>query len=224
MINLSNIKKKYKIGQEDFFALDGIDLQIERGEFVSVCGASGSGKTTLLDIIGTLDECSEGKYTFNNQDVRDFTDEKKAAFRNKEMGFVLQDFALINNQTVVYNVMLPLLYSKMPYKEIRKKALNILEIVGIADQADKKVKQLSGGQKQRVAIARAIVNEPSLLLADEPTGQLDSKTGRQIMEIIKGLNENGITVIVVTHDAKVADVASRKLTLSDGKIISDISK
>ena len=221
MIELSHIKKIYRVGQEDFYALNDVNLKIQKGEFVSICGTSGSGKTTLLDIIGAIDTCSEGEYRFEGEDMNQLSDEKTAVFRNRKTGFVLQDFALINHQTVVYNVMLPLLFSKMPWREIRGKALNALSTVGVLDQAYKKANQLSGGQRQRVAIARAIVHDPAVLLADEPTGQLDSKTSMQIMELLKELNQTGITVIVVTHDAKVASFASRLITISDGKILSD---
>ncbi len=218
MIKLSNISKIYKVGKSDFYALKNISLTVSKGEFISIRGASGSGKTTLLNIIGTLDDYEQGEYIFDNRDIQKLKDEKKASLRNQSIGFVLQDFALINNQTVIYNVMLPLLFSRLPFRKLKAKAMNALESVGLADQAKKKANQLSGGQRQRVAIARAIVNEPSLLLADEPTGQLDSKTSDQIMNLIINLNKKGITVIVVTHDPDVAALASRTITISDGTI------
>ena len=160
MIKLTGISKVYKVGNEDFYALKDVDLEIKDGEFVSVCGASGSGKTTLLNIIGCLDGQTEGEYLLDGQDVGKLGNAEKARLRNEALGFVLQDFALISSQTVLYNVMLPLLYSKMPYSKIKPKALDALEKVGLKDQAPKKVNQLSGGQKQRVAIARALVNDP----------------------------------------------------------------
>lgn len=218
MIKLSNISKIYKVGKSDFYALKNISLTVSKGEFISIRGASGSGKTTLLNIIGTLDDYEQGEYIFDNRDIQKLKDEKKASLRNQSIGFVLQDFALINNQTVIYNVMLPLLFGRLPFRTLKAKAMNALEAVGLADQAKKKANQLSGGQRQRVAIARAIVNEPSLLLADEPTGQLDSKTSDQIMNLIINLNKKGITVIVVTHDPDVAALASRTITISDGTI------
>jgi putative ABC transport system ATP-binding protein len=223
MIELKDVTKIYKVGDEDFRALDKVSFKVDKGEFISICGASGSGKTTLLNIIGTIDECTEGSYLFEGADVCRMNDGKRAKLRNQHIGFVLQDFALINNQTVLYNVMLPALLGKTPYKAIKAKALKALQSVGIADQAQKKANQLSGGQRQRVAIARALINEPGLILADEPTGQLDSETGKQIMDIFKKLNETGITVITVTHDKAIADYAKRLVVISDGKIVSDSS-
>ncbi len=220
MIELSNVSKIYKIGINNFYALNNLSLKINDGDFVAVTGASGSGKTTLLNIIGCLDTMSEGEYLLDGNDVTKMSDEKKAKLRNGKIGFVLQDFALIGKQTVKYNVMLPLLFSKVPNKELSDRTDMALEKVGIANQTFKKANQLSGGQKQRVAIARAIVNSPSIILADEPTGQLDSKTGIQIMEVLKSLNDEGITVIIVTHDANVASYAKRQIVLSDGKIVS----
>ena len=219
MIKLTGISKVYKVGNEDFYALKDVDLEIKDGEFVSVCGASGSGKTTLLNIIGCLDGQTEGEYLLDGKDVGKLGNAEKARLRNEALGFVLQDFALISSQTVLYNVMLPLLYSKMPYSKIKPKALDALEKVGLKDQAPKKVNQLSGGQKQRVAIARALVNDPSIVLADEPTGQLDSANGMQIMELLKEINSRGKTVIVVTHDMNVAAMSPRILHMKDGRIV-----
>ena len=224
MIELTNVSKKYTVGENDFFALNDVSLKVEKGEFVSICGASGSGKTTLLNIIGTIDECTDGTYLFDDKNVSKMNDGKRAKLRNEQIGFVLQDFALINSQTVLYNVMLPMLLGKTRYRDIKVKAMKALQSVGIADQAQKKANQLSGGQRQRVAIARALVNEPGLILADEPTGQLDSETGKQIMGIFKKLNETGITVMIVTHDKSVAECANRTVTISDGKIVSDTGK
>ncbi len=223
MIKLTGINKVYKVGGEDFYALKDVDLEIKDGEFVSICGASGSGKTTLLNIIGCLDDATGGEYLLEGADgpvnVSELSGPEKALLRNEYFGFVLQDFALINSQTVLYNVELPLLYSKVPYSKIKDMALGALKKVGLADQAPKKVNQLSGGQKQRVAIARALVNDPSVVLADEPTGQLDSATGMQIMEHLKEINSGGKTVILVTHDMNVAAMSQRILHMKDGRII-----
>lgn len=219
MIELRNISKRYLVEKNEFFAINDVSLTIAPGEFVAVQGASGSGKTTLLNILGCIDKSTSGEYFLDGKDVGAMTDEETAQLRNQRIGFVLQDFALIENQTVLYNVMLPLLLSEMPYRKIRAKAYSVLEQLGIADQAKKKANRLSGGQRQRVAIARAIVNDPKIILADEPTGQLDSKTGIAIMEILKKLNEAGTTVILVTHDEKLSNFAGRRVHISDGKII-----
>ncbi len=220
MIDLQCVSKMYPVGKETFYALNDVSLHIDKGAFVAICGASGSGKSTLLNIIGCLDTPSRGDYTLEGVSVEKLKDEKLSQIRNEKVGFVLQDFALLNTQSVLYNVMLPLLLSKAPYSSIRKRAKEALQLLGVADQARKKVNQLSGGQRQRVAIARAMVNKPAIILADEPTGQLDSKTGMQIMQILKDLNEQGVTVVVVTHDEKVAACASKKIIMTDGKIVS----
>lgn len=230
MIKLENINKIYKVGGEDFYALKDVCLEVSDGEFLSICGASGSGKTTLLNMIGCLDDASSGSYSLTMKqaagtegasetvEVTKLSGSAKARLRNEYFGFVLQDFALINSQTVLYNVELPLLYSKVPYRKIKGMALDALESVGLKDQAKKKANQLSGGQRQRVAIARALVNSPSVILADEPTGQLDSETGMQIMEMLKGINSRGTTVIVVTHDQRVAAMAQRTISMKDGHV------
>ncbi|MCD7747077.1 MAG: ABC transporter ATP-binding protein [Firmicutes bacterium] len=218
MVELQNINKIYRVGASDFYALKNVSLTVNDGEFVSVCGASGSGKTTLLNIIGCLDTYESGTYRLDGEDISKSGDKKRAQIRNSKIGFVLQDFALINSQTVLYNVMLPLMFGKCPYGEVKSRALDALGALGVADQAEKRANQLSGGQRQRVAIARAIVNSPSIVLADEPTGQLDSKTGAQTMELLSELNRSGITVIVVTHDANVASMAGRIITVFDGEI------
>ncbi|MCD8003000.1 MAG: ABC transporter ATP-binding protein [Clostridia bacterium] len=219
MIELEGINKIYRVGASDFYALKNVSLTVNDGEFVSVCGASGSGKTTLLNIIGCLDTYESGTYRLDGEDISKSGDKKRAQIRNSKIGFVLQDFALINSQTVLYNVMLPLMFGKCPYGEVKSKALDALGALGVADQAEKRANQLSGGQRQRVAIARAIVNSPSIVLADEPTGQLDSKTGAQTMKLLSELNRSGITVIVVTHDANVASMAGRIITVFDGEIV-----
>ena len=216
MIELKNINKIYKVGGEDFYALRDASLTVREGEMIAVRGASGSGKTTLLNIIGCLDRSSSGSYTLDGVDVFSLRDGKQAALRNREIGFVLQDFALIDSKTVLYNVMLPLLFSKTPYRKIRERAMDALGKVGLAGQAKKKANRLSGGQRQRVAIARAIVNSPKLILADEPTGQLDSATGKQIMELFTELNRAGMTILIVTHDDSVAAYCGRQCHISDG--------
>ena len=218
MIELKSISKIYRVGKSDFYALDDVSVTIGAGEFVAIQGASGSGKTTLLNIIGCLDNSSSGSYVFCGEDISNMTDEEKSVIRNEKIGFVLQDFALIESQSVLYNVMLPLLLGKVPYRKIRPKAINMLEKVGILDQAKKNVNQLSGGQRQRVAIARAMVNDPMLILADEPTGQLDSRSGIAIMELLNALNKEGTTIIMVTHDDKLSHYANRIIHLSDGRI------
>ena len=216
MIELKNISKIYRMGEKEFYALKNVNLKIEQGDFVAVRGASGSGKTTLLNIIGCLDSYNEGTYTLEGQEIGKLNDGKKAEIRNSRIGFVLQDFALINTETVYYNVALPLLFSKVPYGKIKKMVRDALEVVGLSDQEKKLANQLSGGQRQRVAIARALVNDPAVILADKPTGQLDSKTGRQIMELLTDLNRQGRTVVVVTHDAQVASYCTRQLWVRDG--------
>ncbi len=218
MIKIDNISKIYRVGRDDFYALDNVSLEIADGDFLAVRGTSGSGKTTLLHILGCLDSYSGGTYILDGMDVGKLSDDKKAALRNKKIGFVLQDFALINNKTVLYNVMVPLLFGKTPFKKIKSMALEALDRVGIKDQAGKRANQLSGGQRQRVAIARAIVNSPEIILADEPTGSLDSENSRQIMNLLKTMNDEGITVVVVTHDDKVASFCKRQLFIEDGKI------
>lgn len=219
MITLQNISKIYKTGKEDFYALRDVSLTVEKGDFLAIRGASGSGKTTLLNMIGCMDRCSEGTYLLEGKSVKLLSDEELSRIRNEKIGFVLQDFGLINQQTVLYNVMLPALFSKLSLGDARKKAIDALKQVGLSDQLKKRVNQLSGGQRQRVAIARAIVMNPKILLADEPTGQLDSETGKQIMDLLSALNEQGITIILVTHDEAVASYAKRVVTVADGKLV-----
>ena len=219
MIELNGVSKIYKDGGTVFYALKNIDLKITDSEFVSICGRSGSGKTTLLNIIGTLDKYNSGTYYLDGNDIGKMCDREKSHLRNEKIGFVLQDFALIDYQTVLYNVMLPLLYSKIPFSKTRRKAEKMLNEVGLEKQIRKRVSQLSGGQKQRVAIARALVNDPSVILADEPTGQLDRATSVEIMQLLKEINSQGRTLIIVTHDEKVAALADRIITISDGKIV-----
>ncbi|PWM28874.1 MAG: macrolide ABC transporter ATP-binding protein [Clostridiales bacterium] len=222
MIKIEHLNKYYKTGRGRFHALKDISLEIGDGEFVCIEGRSGAGKTTLLNIIGCLDGFDSGSYLLNGQPVEKMGDRRLAAIRNREIGFVIQDFALIAKEDVLFNVMLPLYFSRTGTAKMKRLAQDTLELVGLADQAGKKVSQLSGGQKQRVAVARALVSGGGILLADEPTGALDSVTGRGIMELISRINsERGTTVVLITHDAEVASYARRRIALSDGAVISD---
>ena len=222
MIKIEHLNKYYKTGRGRFHALKDISLEIGDGEFVCIEGRSCAGKTTLLNIIGCLDGFDSGSYLLNGQPVEKMGDRRLAAIRNREIGFVIQDFALIAKEDVLFNVMLPLYFSRTGTAKMKRLAQDTLELVGLADQAGKKVSQLSGGQKQRVAVARALVSGGGILLADEPTGALDSVTGRGIMELISRINsERGTTVVLITHDAEVASYARRRIALSDGAVISD---
>jgi len=219
MIKLNNISKIYNIAGNPFYALNKINLEIKAGEMVAIQGRSGAGKSTMLHILGCLDTFEEGNYFLNGIDIAKQTPSQLAKIRNETIGFVLQDFSLINHQTALYNVKAPLLFNKTPFSQMKDKALKALESTGVIDQANKKVTNMSGGQRQRVAIARAIVNNPSIILADEPTGNLDSTTAAEIMNIFTSLNKDGKTVIIVTHDDIVASYCARKIALSDGEII-----
>ena len=224
LIKTENLTKKYKLGKETFVALDKANLEIEDGEFVAIQGTSGAGKSTLLHILGCLDNADDGKYYLNGIDVFSLNDRKTAKLRNEKIDFVLQDFSLINHKKVGFNVMLPLYFNHTPNRQMKEMAHKALEAVGIDKQFDKKANQLSGGQRQRVAIARAIVNNPSVIFADEPTGALDSKTSKEVMKLFRDLNKKGIAVIIVTHDDEVADCCDRKIIINDGKIIYDSKK
>ncbi len=217
MIRLKNVSKKYIVNEKPFMALDNINLTINQSEYVAIMGRSGAGKSTLLHILGCLDSCTSGEYYFNDKDITKISQKEAAKIRNEDIGFVLQDFSLINHNTAVYNVMSPMFFNKTPFKEMKARAMDALEQMGIADQAQKKIINMSGGQRQRVAIARAIVTNPSLILADEPTGSLDSATENDIMNIFDKLNNNGKTIIIVTHDKSVASHCHRIITMSDGK-------
>lgn len=219
MIELKNVTKVYRMGKVDILALRGVSVTIERGEMVAIIGASGSGKSTLMNMIGFLDTPSEGQYIFDGTDVGKLNDNRLAVMRNREVGFVFQDYNLLSRATAVSNVELPLVYAGGTRK--RQRALEALERVGLAARAHHKPTELSGGEQQRVAIARALVNNPALVLADEPTGNLDSSATAEILEIFHGLNEEGITVIMVTHEPDIAAGAKRTLRLMDGQIISD---
>ena len=220
MIEISKLNKYYKIGNDKMHALKDITLNIQNGEMLAIMGKSGAGKSTLMNMIGLLDKYDSGSLKIDGIEVSMLGDSKLAKLRNEKIGFVMQDFSLLEQKTVLMNVMLPLYFNnKYNFSNMKKIAMEMLRRVGIAEQANKKANQLSGGQKQRVAIARAIVNDPSFILADEPTGALDTKTSAEIMELFKNLNDDGKTVIIITHDMGIAQACQRKIEISDGKII-----
>ena len=221
MIKIENLHKSYPIGKESLHVLKGLDLFIGEGEFVSIMGSSGSGKSTLLNIVGLLDSHDQGSYYLNNQLIENLNEKKAASFRNKFLGFVFQSFNLIAYKTALQNVALPLYYKGVSRKERLKIALAYLDKVGLKDWANHLPNELSGGQKQRVAIARALVTKPKVVLADEPTGALDSTTTDSVMELLKEINDEGMTVFVITHEEAVADQTDRIVRLKDGIIISD---
>ncbi len=221
MIKLEAVSKIYNRGKvNEFYALKNASLEINAGELVAIVGKSGAGKSTLMHILGGIDTYEEGKYFLDGQDVGKFSDKKKSVMRNQMIGIVLQDFALLERYTVLENVLLPYSFSvkKINRKEQKKRAMKLLEELEIDDLYNKNVGKLSGGQKQRVAIARAMITEPSILLADEPTGALDEKTSQSIMDAMKMLNQKGITVIIVTHDSYIAEQCKRKIVIKDGCI------
>ena len=220
MIEISKLNKYYKIGNDKMHALKDITLNIQNGEMLAIMGKSGAGKSTLMNMIGLLDKYDSGSLKIDGIEVSMLGDSKLAKLRNEKIGFVMQDFSLLEQKTVLMNVMLPLYFNnRYNFSNMKKIAIEMLKRVGIAEQANKKANQLSGGQKQRVAIARAIVNDPSFILADEPTGALDTKTSAEIMELFKNLNDDGKTVIIITHDMGIAQACQRKIEISDGKII-----
>lgn len=221
VIELKNITRHFKIGTTDVFALRGVDLQIERGEYVAFMGPSGSGKSTLMNILGCLDTPTSGNYILNGKDVSNLSDNELAEIRNKEIGFVFQTFNLLARNTSLDNVALPLVYAGFSKKDRTQRAVQSLTNVGLADRMDHKPNELSGGQRQRVAIARALVNNPSIILADEPTGNLDTKTSHEIMQLMEEIHQKGNTVIVVTHEEDIARRAKRIVRLRDGVIESD---
>ncbi|MBU0600314.1 ABC transporter ATP-binding protein [bacterium] len=218
-IELSEIKKIYTMGKTSFLALKGISLSIARGEFIAIMGASGSGKSTLMNIIGCLDNPTTGTYLLDGEDVITNNDKELARIRNKKIGFVFQFFNLLGKQSALDNVMLPLLYSGFLRKNRRKIASEALEMVGLSTKLRNKPSEMSGGEQQRVAIARALVNNPEIICADEPTGNLDSQTSHEIMEILLGLNKKGRTIILVTHEADIAGYAQRIIRMKDGGIV-----
>ncbi|MCL2860052.1 MAG: ABC transporter ATP-binding protein [Oscillospiraceae bacterium] len=219
MIELKNVSKTYIMGDEKIHALDHISLNVKKGEFVAIVGQSGSGKSTLMNIVGLLDAPDEGEYFLDGIDVSQAEDSDLARLRNKNIGFIFQSFNLLTKLTALENVEVPLMYKGTSSKKSKSLAYEYLEKVGLKGREKHLPSQLSGGQQQRVAIARALVCNPEIILADEPTGALDSKTGVEIIEMLKELNESGQTIVLITHDSKIADVAKRKVTISDGKII-----
>ncbi|HXI10668.1 MAG TPA: ABC transporter ATP-binding protein [Thermodesulfobacteriota bacterium] len=216
MIELENIKKRYLMGGSMVEALKGVSLKVEKGEFVSIMGPSGSGKSTLMNIIGCLDRPSEGAYTLNGSRVENMNEDELAAVRNKNIGFVFQTFNLLTRHTAMENVELPLLYAGVTNTAVL--ATKALEEVGLSARVNHRPNELSGGERQRVAIARAIVTEPAIILGDEPTGNLDSRTGAEIMDIFAELNKKGTTMVIVTHDREIADHSQRTITIRDGLI------
>jgi putative ABC transport system ATP-binding protein len=219
MIRIERLTKHYRMGDSDVHALAGVDLEIGKGEFVSLTGASGSGKSTMMHLIGCLDRPTEGHYFLDNQQVDKLSDRKLAKIRNAYIGFVFQTFNLINRTSAVDNVAVPLIYARG--RGARTKALGALERVGLAHRAHHRPNELSGGERQRVAIARALVNNPPLILADEPTGNLDSHTGEQILELFHELHRQGVTIILVTHEMAIAARAQRVVRMMDGKVVED---
>jgi len=221
MIDLQNIHKSYNMGSNSLHVLKGIDFQVKEGEMVSIMGSSGSGKSTLLNILGMLDEADEGSYTLDGKPIRNLNEKIAAQYRNKFLGFIFQSFNLINYKSALDNVAMPLYYQGVKRAERTDKALHYLEKVGLGQWATHLPNELSGGQKQRVAIARALASDPKVLLADEPTGALDTTTSYEVMELIQGINDEGKTIIVVTHEDDIAHMTKRIVNLKDGHIIDD---
>ena len=224
MIELAGIKKRYYVGGQEVAALAGIDLNIKQGEFAALMGPSGSGKSTLMNILGCLDRPTCGSYKLDGQEVANLTDDELAVVRNKRIGFVFQNFNLLSRISAADNVALPLIYAGVGKAERKERARKVLDAVGLGDRADHQPNELSGGQRQRVAIARALVNDPHIIMADEPTGNLDTKSTKEIMEIFEGLHKEGRTIILVTHEPEIAACASRQLLVRDGLITQDAGK
>ncbi len=221
LIKITNIKRNFELGNETIYVLKGIDLEINRGEYVALMGPSGSGKSTLMNILGCLDTPTSGDYILNNKDVSKMLDDELADIRNKEIGFVFQTFNLMPRTSALDNVALPMVYAGYSKTDRNVRATEVLTQVGLADRMDHKSNELSGGQRQRVAIARALVNRPSIILADEPTGNLDSKTSVEIMNLFNDIHANGNTVILVTHEEDIAAYAHRIIRLRDGMVEKD---
>ena len=222
MIELNKIDKFFKTGDQEIQVLNDINLKVDKGEMIAIMGPSGSGKSTLLNILGCLDSQTSGTYKVCGKEITNLSSKEKAKMRNSVFGFVVQYFALIDDYTVYENVKLPLKYSTSKKKTSKKEIINLLETLGIGEKKDRYPSELSGGQSQRVAIARAMSNDPQIILADEPTGALDKKNGNDVMSIFQKLNKEGKTIIVVTHDEKIAKMCKRIILLEDGKIISDV--
>jgi putative ABC transport system ATP-binding protein len=222
-VRLEDVEKTYRTGEVDVHAVRGVSLEIARGEFVALMGSSGSGKSTLMNILGCLDRPTSGRYFLDGEDVSSLSRDELADVRNRKLGFVFQNFNLLARTSALENVELPLLYgpARLNNAQLRDKAERVLEAVGLQGRGDHHPSQLSGGQQQRVAVARALINDPEVLLADEPTGNLDSRTSVEVMGIFQGLNEKGITIIMVTHEADIASYAQRNVVMRDGRIVSD---
>jgi putative ABC transport system ATP-binding protein len=226
VIELENLTRVYRMGETEVRALDGVSLQVAAGEFLAVMGPSGSGKSTFMNIVGCLDRPTAGRYVLEGVDVSSLGRDERAGIRNDKIGFVFQNFNLLSRTSALENVELPLLYSKkskLTDDQARERAMGCLSRVGLKDRWDHTSAQLSGGQQQRVAIARSLVNEPAILLADEPTGNLDSKTSEEVMAIFQGLNDEGKTVVLITHEPDIAQFARRIVTFRDGKVLSDVA-
>jgi putative ABC transport system ATP-binding protein len=223
VIKLDNVHKTYHTGEVDVLAVRGVSLEIAQGEFVAIMGASGSGKSTMMNIIGCLDRPTEGRYLLDDVDVSHLDRDELAAIRNKKLGFVFQGFNLLSRTSALENVELPMLYTHnhLTSAEQRERAIHALQIVGLADRSDHHPNQLSGGQQQRVAIARALVNSPAVLLADEPTGNLDTRTSAEVMGVFQKLNEEGITIVMVTHELDIASYTKRNVIMRDGVVVHD---
>jgi putative ABC transport system ATP-binding protein len=224
LIETRDLWKTYVMGEEEIHALRGVSIQINRGEYVAIMGPSGSGKSTLMNLIGCLDTPSKGSYLLNDKEVASMNDDELARIRNEEIGFVFQTFNLLPRATALHNVELPLVYAGIPARERLDRANQALEKVELTSRASHKPNELSGGQRQRVAIARALVNNPSILLADEPTGNLDSKTGNEIMGVFARLHESGNTIVLVTHEADIAAYAHRVISIRDGQVEKDVPR
>jgi len=222
LIRTEGLTKRYEVGGEEIYALRDVDLSVERNEYMAITGPSGSGKSTLMNLLGCLDSPSRGSYFLNDHEVSQLPDDRLAEIRNKEIGFVFQTFNLLPRASALHNVELPLVYSGVSREERKERALQALRSVEMADRSSHRPNELSGGQRQRVAIARALINRPSLILADEPTGNLDSKTGDEILRLFEKLHTDGQTILVVTHEKKVADRAHRVVAIMDGRVASDI--
>ncbi len=221
LIEFQDVYKIYQMGETEVRAIDGISMTVQKNEFLAIVGQSGSGKSTCMNIIGCLDVPTSGKYFLDGKDVSTMNDDEQAEIRNKKLGFIFQQYNLISKLNVIENVKLPLLYAGLSEKEQEKRAMHSLERVGLADKAKNMPSQLSGGQQQRVSIARALAGDPSIILADEPTGALDSRTGREVLAFLKQLHEEGNTIVLITHDNTIASQAERVVRLQDGKVVYD---
>ena len=219
IITVDNVNKTYKNGSLELQVLKNISFKVDKGEFLAIMGSSGSGKSTMMNILGCLDNQYEGKYILDGIDISKSTENELSEIRNKKIGFIFQSFNLLPRLTALENVELPLIYSSVPKEERHKRANELLEMVGLKDRTHHRPNELSGGQRQRVAIARALVNDPSIILADEPTGNLDSKSEAEIIEILQKLNKMGKTIVIVTHEPNIGEIAQRKIVFKDGEII-----